>query len=554
MSIVANGNTIDGETPLEIQIKALRADAALRDSIARAKDALRDQLAFSSAREALPQYENVIKSALHHLARNHLQDLVKPELAPGDKGVIVLSYSSRYASRVADFESPDPLDDPEGSLATHVGAVIEHDWKRALSKIPGMFELHRLAQCRINLQGSPPTRLPIYVSATAKPQWLGLYDLASAPGFAIKTTNRSVDAALFELGDISDDNDLQRRFIGFVEGYRNAEETKRCYPSVDIAPDKYAAYVIYLKKLLAAGAERLCLCTVAISDELSNVALGTAMLFTTVPLRPVTAAAVHAVCFELFNALHMVEARADERHKTASMVAHWVHHEAQHWATQMKGIASCLVSPARLEDTPDEPDEPDAVRPLLDQSELAAELKALADVVPMTTELLRQLNRDITKGIGPQKFTESIQTIFSAIAKQDGYATVVDVDGDWNGNVPYGLVPVALELVRNAVRYRVTTGGNKHIAVALKESGHFLCLRVSSEPQLRLNLSKIESLNAIDETEHLELGTDLRLTGSMLVKRIVRILGGDVHWQARSRADGQLVVTATCNIPVPDPR
>ena len=331
------------EDALRDQLNSLRFDKYLREKISEVSTLITNQRA-ELVSGFIQSYSQVICEALHRLASTHLQAYYEAsfERSPGP-AVVLLSYRSSIVGktdstrRVTDWR-PDSLSEFEHSnaLAYHVHKTIDELWIKELAT-KANFDLHSLAQKRISIPGFLDMRLPIYLSACqGTPYWMADRSVKREGYVIYRRDAKQKRPIAFFMSLPLQSNNVQ--LIGqvvqeFVREHRQAQfSTTNPYPKEDLTREQCDAYAAYLNQLMQfegseGGIKPLCLCTIAVSDELSNVALGTAMVFSTEAVDQQVAMGIHHICFDLLNALYKIEQEASLLRDLTSLVTAWVRHD-----------------------------------------------------------------------------------------------------------------------------------------------------------------------------------------------------------------------------------
>lgn len=522
-----------------MEISELRFDGMLRGFLREAREALARHLTTTEAGRLPSQYESAVYKTFEHFAQNHLRALYQG-LERDNRAAALLSYSSLLRKpdrRLTDLRPVSLTADSE-HLAAHVGGVLDTTWKRVAQR-PQYLALHRLAQCPIKYGDTISVRIPVYMNACqAQPQWLSVPpdEFALRGPFLFNKTHTEPLAALYSACD-SAEGSIAPSLQEFVERLAaTQEEGGDRYPGPAFPQEEYRVYAEYLTELLGwndrGSSCPLHLCTIAISDDLSNIPLGTAMIFSEKAIHPEAATEIHDLCFEVFDGFYKLESELYYRQQTALLVANWVNHEAKNWASDIGVIADRLFA---LEDIP---------------QDLPNDLVALSKTVPITTELLRQMHLS-AGGISIRYFRSNVRYMSRCLLKQ---ATVsLDTDAvSPTRDVPRGLLLITMELLRNVVKHGRRAPADMDVCVSLSEDQGSLILSVKSWP----HRGDIEAITTLDQLNR-ELVPALmfqptlnRKIGAAIVKQLVAALGGAVTWRWDPLDTGEeATVTATCRIP-----
>jgi hypothetical protein len=550
------------EDLLVSQLKTLRCDPQIRNHILEVDRALKKDLRAQPVSDFLETYIETINAALHTLAREHLApyytSVTQRYAGSGkeaaatmleDEAFVLLSYNSALGmpnSRVTDLKT-DSLYAHERKMGAHIDSVLqdqERGWL-SIAERNDRLEIHQLAQSPVIPHTGAPVRVSVYIlSSTGEPVWLRDFD--ERDGFIFDRSGHIPVGAIFRCSLLSEDigsvaTELKRFVETFFEKESGGSER---YPT-DPLTIGYQAYVEYLKHLLLweSGDQTipLCLCTIAISDELSNVPLGTAMIFSAQPIHPTIATGIHDLCFDLFNAFYKLEITASARQETALLVTNWVSHEATHWALGVKNHT------AKLKGRKCAQCDSQNVDPTI------VELEALATTIDLTTQLTKQMSSREEPRLERPAFNHAVSEILLAVvpkACQNSYTPF----SEYGEKITRALLLVCVELVRNGVRHKCASKmGDVRIEVRAQEDDSGVALIVKSEPHTQDSTDFLAELNALemfslDEAYDDKLGKRL---GGRMVKRLMQILGGDVRWEWEPVEPGssRYRVTAICSVP-----
>lgn len=533
------------ETNLAVAIKQelnkLRRSPEIRKYVRDARQALKEGLSMKPADDLPKMYEKVVFDSLHYLAEEHLRAYFEDKFKGESKAaIILLSYSSLLKQpnrRVMDLE-PDHLSGGDETLRTHIKNIISEKWV-PISKRRERLEIHRLAQRPVSPRDGVPQRIPIYISAfeikwpedlIVKGHFIyKIHDEENPVGAYIHCPLSDVDPAL--------PTHRLRKFVQCLA--RSQFDQNDRYPIADLPTEEYLSYVDYIRELLllGTGPTPLCLCTIAISDDLSDVPLGTAMIFSERVVSPEVATGIREICFDVFNAFYKIESEAYSRRQSSLLLANWVNHEAKNWAAGIRNLAEALENNAQKSGGHEY---------VLETGE---DLKALATTIPLTTELLRQINLNADPKPLAEFNHEVIQILRAIISKQSTESYHCAIDADLR--VPRGLLMICMELIRNVQKHNnAAPSTDLKIRVELEKKNGSLVLTVTSSPHNEaFTESDLTRLNS-------EKASTLRLAGNKLggklIKNLVEIMGGSIRWDWERIRNGEnsIAVKATCEIPL----
>jgi phosphoglucosamine mutase len=526
-------------TVIKRELEELRRNRDIRTFIKEARQVLKEGLPTKASHELPKRYENTIYQTLHHLATEHLRSYFAEKLGGSvNEAVILLSYSSllkRPNRRITD--SPDRLSGAD-DLCSHITKVIDDKWN-LISKRPNRFEIHQLAQSPVCPKDGVPVRVPIYISAVDIP-WSD--DFVVRPPFVYGKNNERDPVAAYFYCPFSETDPSEATVLleQFVESHARAQfDPEETYPAGHLPLEEYTLYLDYLRDLLylvrGSNSTPLCLCTIAISDELSDVPLGTAMIFSDVAILPEMTTDIRDLCFDVFGAFYKIESESYSRQQTALLLANWINHEAKNWAAGIRNRAKELEKQYN-EGGPAE------------VFEIGERLKALAVTIPLTTELLRQL--DLHADAMPlNDFRDNVKHILRAVINK-GSANNFDCSLDSSLRVPRGLLVICMELIRNVQKHSIAVPrADVKVKVELEKDNGNLVLIVSSSPHnAATSIPNLESLNS---AHSLALEDGNNKLGGSLIKSLVSIMGGRVEWrwEPKTAPDNQIAVRVTCIVP-----
>lgn len=532
------------EDALRDQLNSLRFDEHLRKSIYEVGRLITNQRGSGSVKEFTQTYRHVICDALHWLAVTHIKPYYEGSFESStETAVVLLSYRSSIigqadsARRVTDWQ-PDRLDESENSiaLAHHLYKTIEELWNNKLAS-KANFDLHSLAQKRISIPGFLEMRLPIYLSAyQGTTNWMNSPSI-ERDGYLVfrSDTKQKTQPIAFFMDIPSQSQDVQMIVQQFVRGHRQAQfSIANRYPKEELTPEQCDAYAAYLNELMKFedsqnGTRPLCLCTIAVSDELSNVPLGTAMIFSTDVVDQQIAMGIHHICFDLLSALYKIEQEASLLRDLASLVTAWVHHESRHWATSV----SKYVREIRNHNH----DPRSAER----FTKIADDLEAVAETAVISTQLLEQFSDTSFQPLTPEGFEQKVKLLMRL--KRD---VEVSCNIAAEGFIPRGVLLVCCELIRNADRHRALKGEVKgKIVVDLQQQEKNLRLTVISEPHdFTEELEKLNSLGRLDSFDIFGVGDVESGLGGILISRLARVLNGTAQWEWEAIENNKIRVKA----------
>lgn len=574
---------------LQSALEKLRRDPFLRGYVTELGELLRSERGFTPRPAFVETYKGIVVKSLHHLVTEHIRPYFTARI--GDKAesevtypaAILISYNSNVVGidnrqrRITDW-IPDDLSPVTESarVSEHVRGILEREWLRKTSLRPNIVELHLLAQKRISISGSLPVRLPIYISARALTEtnnpksWIRLGENFLMTDEVEDTEKADYEPPLsqgifFELPL----DELGQKRIGsalskFVSKLEALQVNKHnSYPGRRIPIEDYEAYGGYLKSLLlysdSSGVMTpLCLSTIAISDELSNVPLGTAMVIAPYDLDHDMAVGISHLCFDLFSAYYKTEQEASLLRETAFLVTAWVHHEAAHWSRYVSTQADHLTDQIE-EITGIEEGFADREVPTTENiskrlssvtaqlSESSEELKAISIIAMLSTELLKQLGGPTTSVIQPAYFTEKITSLLKLYSHVEATLSV-----RCKRKFPRALLLICCELVRNADKHLsgkgIVTG---KIAIDLEDQADTLSLTVTSEPHASQDAAALEALNNLRDSIHSNLDDYMQKEeqlGGLLIHMLADVMGGRAEWSWVEMGQSRIRVKASCKL------
>ena len=529
------------EDALRDQLNSLRFDKYLREKISDVRTLITNQRG-ESVRGFTQAYNQVICEALHRLAVAHLQAYYDAsfESSPGP-AVVLLSYRSSIigqtdsARRVTDWQ-PDSLSKSEQSvaLAHHVYKTIDELWNKKLASVAN-FDLHSLAQKRISIPGFLDMRLPIYLSACqGATNWMADPSVEREGPVIYRKVAKQKQPIAFFMDLPLQSNNMQRIGRAVQEFVRDHRQTQfsvdNPYPKEELTQEQGDAYTAYLNQLMKfEGSENtvkpLCLCTIAISDELSNVALGTAMVFSTEAVDQQVAMGIHHICFDLLNALYKIEQEASLLRDLTFLVTAWVHHESKNWSKSVtryvQGIRKHVKELSKEKSGNQAP--PSAER----LTKIADDLEAVAETAVISTQLLEQFSDTGSESLTKEMFEEKVKLLVRL--KRD---VEVKRNITAEGSIPRGVLLVCCELIRNADRHRAGKGeGKGKMIVELKQHQNTLRLTVTSEPHdLTEGLKKLKAVVLQDSFDVSGASATKSGLGGILIGRLAKVLNGTARW------------------------
>jgi hypothetical protein len=563
---------MSGKDNLKEALEYLRRDPQLRNYVDQLSKLLQNERGLTPRRAFVEAYREIIIQSLHHLSKEHIRRYSFRASDDSKPSVVLVSYNSSVVGmrdserRITDWH-PDSLSSTELSIqiAQHVRQSIEEEWLKKASQRPNVFELHLLAQKRISIEGSLPARLPLYIAAAHNPA-LGRSTSVPSGDQSPADTNRP------ELGAAEQSISAQGIFLNlplinvsreetaqelsnFIMKVRDLQVNKnRPYPEKLIPLEDLAAYGDYLKSLLvykdsANMPVPLSLCTIAISDELSNLPLGTAMVISSHTFDYQIAIGISHLCLDLFSAFYKIEQEASLLRETAFLITAWVHHEAAHWSHHVKAGADQLAESVEELKGVAQPGNELASKLAAITNELSSlqdDLTVIATTATISTELLRQLAGPSGSLIESRKFLEKVNTFLKLY---DQVKPTVDVA--YNQRFPRAVLLACCEFIRNAAKnvsdHLVAPA---RIAITLNEHSGVLKLQVESEPHDIQNVRALNDLNNRDHRLTLEDVSSKRdHLGGFLVHLLADFVGGHVSWQweeigtNRIRVRAQFILT-----------
>lgn len=516
---------------------------AIEETAAAWKAGLRPSL------ELVRGHHTAVRAALQVLSENYLARFFQSLDQPA---VILLNYQSALSAsgedgiRIADAE-PRPLTShlPETmALVEHVRRVLDREWPH-IRKAPNYFQLHRLAQLRVSLPGGSPRRTPVYVSPSpTRPTWADRLKPTNPPGLLHNGQNRP-SVALYcpaAPGGITIEG-----LRVFALGVASHQQQVHRYPD---ASTSYEGYERYINQLL--GWNRgIWLCTVAVSDELTDLPLGTAMIFSEKAPEPEIAARINALCFEVMNAIEKIERLALNLSDTSKALAAWVNHEAKGWFSvldqqliQLRRLTRRLFPEVQEATQPEE--KPPDVRGQLET--IHDRLHDLKTYAPNVIELLNHFTGKEAGQITGGAFREQV----SAYIRSKEVAPAVEVAvGDLK--IPKALVIIAFEFIRNARKRREVKGGEFTLRVRLSQRFDAVVLEVHSAPHASRHGGRLELCNqhakdySAGRLSEFKAAMDRgnKLGHWSVIRMAQAIEAESPAWRVVTRTDGYLSVTAS---------
>jgi hypothetical protein len=242
----------------------------------------------------------------------------------------------------------------------------------------------------------------------------------------------------------------------FTQSWQNLAQGE-----TNVGHEDIANYAPYLKGLIDGTAgECTGFVTTAISDELSNVPLGTLMLFSREPIDPSIVQSLQHLSFDLFGALYKTEQESVIRHNLTALMVTWMYQEATDWSERLR----------------------DAVRTLQGANAARAGLKpleALAETAAAPIELFKQIVGVSATGVTGEQFRQMVEATFDSVSLP--LSRKFSMDG--LPVIPRYLALICLALIRFASRSIVEDHAQKpSIDVRLKRTGDKLRLWIESSP------------------------------------------------------------------------
>jgi hypothetical protein len=567
---------------LRTALERLRRDDQLRNAVSEIGELVRRERALTPPESFETTYKSIIIRSLHHLAETHLRNYYESSsgdsINSNDPCLILLSYQSSVIGaterkrRVTDWH-PDLLSGETryDGLSDHVKSVINQAWLKKASLRPNAIELHLLAQKRISLAGSVAIRPPIYLSAgTPRPSWLRqgvpLGNTLIILRDEEESTGDNAPAPVAVYVEIPfaklETKEIALELSEFVSEVKTVQANKRTpYPGHTVLVEDYEAYGDYLKALLVypdqSGATPMCLCTIAVSDELSNVPLGTAMIISPWALDYSIAAGISHICFDLFSAYYKIEQEASLLRETAFLITAWVHHETAHWSNYVDSQAydideiidhvnTYVGDKVQLNNQPSKPSLD--FRALSERlTEVSKELEAISATATLSTELLKQLGGTSSALIPVEEFCDKVSVFLRLYSHIQA-----TVEPDAQKDVPRALLLTCCEFIRNADKHLADKGAvTGKIHISLGDRAGFPELRVLSEPHDVKRINGLDALNKVRNSGTPDLHEVLSKKehlGGLLVHMMAKVMGGFAEWTWEPINKTRIRVQARCSL------
>jgi len=545
------------------QLSCLRADANIRDFLAKAEAALRSERWLMSAIEPPRAYSQVVKEAVHCLARDHIAFYVADFFREGGSAVppttALVSFSSSFGvprARLTDYKCDALSTCNDAQFVPRLERELKTGWQEGLAQASRRFELHELAQRRVRMESSPAARIPVYVCpCTTQPSWLDTsggsgdeqlnqknYSLCASHLILDRSRNAPVASLIcLPLHDLAQSSARLEAAYQYLKNIEDPGEKSIDDPNRELERTHYDAYVSYLSKLLNYGTPQvpshLCLCTIAVSDELSNLRLGSVMLFSEDPCLPLLAAGIHDLCHDFFDALYKIEMAAHIRQETSLSVTRWLAHEVSNWASCLANAVKPVEDALKQDDVRREGKvKVEAVRTCTDN------VRAVAISLPSTADFLRQFMRNANATVLIQEFEAKLHMAFSAQAPAYVERLTFTSRMVPGKTIPVGLLLAALELTRNAYANKDQyLAKDWRVSVDLFEERGSLVLQVDSAPQDEDGIRKLR--DAVRGADGAERGLGIRL-----IKQVVATLGGALTTEGDEPGRGII----RCELPMRD--
>jgi hypothetical protein len=459
---------------------------------------------------------------------------------------IVRTFSDESSIRVPNH--PDyltiPLTRINASIKKNLDMVLKKYWKEKILPKKNHIEIHKVAQLKYRFEAQGEKHLFIYVNSTSHgklPETELWERFIITDSFLYDHEKKSPDAAVFFFPENKEELPLKlHSFFQQLQKHIDISDSVITgIPQQGQENEPYRDYADYIGRLLSGPSsnhdiksESLCLCTIAVTDELSDIPLGTVMLFTDRIVPPGVAIGLHDLCFELFDALHKLESDIQQRHKTAWLLSNWTDHELAHWHMDAERIAGRL-------DECECPSKNNNIR------ELAQELRDLAIEVKRCGQLFA-LYQEQGVNIDSEEFRKEIEAVLRKRTKaigrsKDSYELSIELP-EW-GRIPAVLLPVTVELIRNAFRHSSAV----IIKVSYEKKNGNIVLSVSSPIKKKSDYSQIKSIL----TENYIPESSTKPHGLWLIKTILRPQGGRITVCPRSENEINEKSMLTIKIEVP---
>lgn len=454
------------------------------------------------------RYATELSGILRMFGERHLRPYVESDVGSGEQSAknvcAVLSYTSRLLrkSRVSDFRPIKIIAGKDGEIDVHVDDLLKRVWLEKLSRDPKRVELNELAQRATCGADGLISRKPIIVSLEQAGSGTSEFEEEA-------TWRVRVPAA----GPVDEAVRILRSFVLQHRERQNQKNGKR-YPLNEnsISQEAFTGYVTYLRELLQPSADCfLTLTTIALSDELTDLPLGSVMLFSDRAIDASLARNIHHLCFYVVNAIYKWEGRMEERRSQTEILLSWFRHETVHWVRANSFVVD------RLQDA--NPDIPAAVQSIRDVATMA---DATIDLIGSSTK----------SDSNPAELRHALD----AAQRLNGAKATVEMLVSCD-SFPVVMRAVCMELSLNAFKARAAA-----IAISLDEEANDWVLRVTSSPHGPNDIDNIELMAGDDDS----VQTNFR--GIRLIRRVAELFQGTAAWSITSRGP-QFEVCARFTLP-----
>ena len=434
-------------------LEAVRRDPVLAELVTNVGQLVS---ARAAQKDFVVNYVATVTAGLHRFSQQHLRGYIDKVLKRPHVAV-VLSYQTSLSDfdqakrRITDWKA-DPLTPGSENMAAQLSSFLAREWVSGAGQRTD-FQIHSLAQQRVRERTGVFVRVPVYItSKTTAPAWI---DVESRATDLLRPTSEAGDVAFVEV-DATSKETVAKSLGAFTQSWKKLAQGDTYVGHEDIAN-----YAPYLQGLIDGTAgECTGFVTTAISDELSNVPLGTLMLFSREPIDPSIVLSLQHLSFDLFGALYKTEQESVIRHNLTALMVTWMYQEAADWSERLR----------------------DAVRTLRDKNAAQAGLKpleALAETAAAPIELFMQIVGVSATGVAIELFRRMVEATFESVNLPLNRKLVIE----GLPAIPRYLALICLALIRFASRLIVEDPAkNPSIDVRLERIGEKLALRIESSP------------------------------------------------------------------------
>ncbi len=299
------------------------------------------------------QYRNLIIKGLNRLVETYARKLFGSNVANISACSFLLNYDSlmfpSQFQRFARIRQPNSLPAREKHakderLAEYVNLVVDNIFE----KVAASFQLHSFAQEKIFYHKGLNTyvRTPLFLVCEDKIERYECrqFKLEVENKWTIESFRYVEDAFLKFVNDERERLGYQRFELSDLRAYLyyltyltaidcetnfSLVRQKEFEQEFDVDPDKLSTIEFHRNVLRNLEIKGINLCVIAVSDELSDHPLGTAMVFYGGQLSENVALKMHELFFEYLNALRKVELERVSSRDTLQFLSHEVGHEAE---------------------------------------------------------------------------------------------------------------------------------------------------------------------------------------------------------------------------------